>query len=199
MTATAERASDESVVLAARLADPDHAVAASSLGASAPLPNEPGLYAWWADEPARATLAEVLWEPVPALIYAGQAGASSPRAARPSRATLRSRIRSNHLAGNIGSSTFRRTLCALLREPLELEVAAGARLEPDSNARLSAWIAGHLSVCWLVVSDRPRLRDLEEAVLAVLDPPLNLQGMAPTPSRRRLRTLRAELTATPPV
>lgn len=184
--------------MARRLADRDHAVAAASLGAMAPPPDQPGLYAWWADERARATLAGVLGEPVAALIYAGQAGASSPRAARPSRATLRSRIRSNHLGGNISSSTFRRTLCALLREPLELEIAAGARLERVSNARLSAWIAGHLSVGWLVVSDRPRLRELEEAMLAVLDPPLNLQGMAPTPARRRLRALRAGLTVAPP-
>jgi hypothetical protein len=67
--------------------------------------------------------AQVLGAPVPALIYAGHAAASSSRAAPPSRATLRSGVHSNHLRGKLGSSICRRTLSALMRAPLELEIA----------------------------------------------------------------------------
>ena len=130
---------------------------------------------------------------LPPLIYAGQAGASTKVAAIEREATLLSRIGSNHLGGNIGSSTFRRTLTAILRRPLGLTVETKKRLSVESNQAVSAWMRAHLSLAVAPCGDRATLAHVEEAVLERLDPPLNLQGMAPTPIRRRLKELRKEL------
>jgi hypothetical protein len=127
------------------------------------------------------------------LVYAGQAGATSPRVGAASKATLRSRIGGHHVNGNIRSSTFRRTLAAVLREPLGLRLAGGGRLDVPSNRLLSAWIRAHLRVAWVPCPERGTLAALEDAVLRRLDPPLNLQGMPETPVRLRLRELRRGL------
>jgi hypothetical protein len=107
--------------------------------------------------------------------------------------SLRARIGGNHLAGTICGSTFRRTLAAILREPLELQLGPPGRLERDSERRLSAWMRQHLEVAVYPFPDRDVLASLENEVLAVLDPPLNLEGMPASPIRARLRVLRAEL------
>lgn len=73
----------------------------------------PGLYTWWVDEAGRETLVEVMGHVLENPIYCGQAGAVHGR--QTSSATLRSRVGRNHIRGNIGSSTFRQTLAALLR------------------------------------------------------------------------------------
>jgi hypothetical protein len=78
------------------------------------------------------------------LIYAGQAGATSRRTKTESRATLRSRIGGNHLRGNIRSSNFRKTISALLLQPLGLQLAGLNKLDPASNRIVSEWIRRHL-------------------------------------------------------
>lgn len=74
------------------------------------LPAKHGIYAWWM---APGAIAGVTGPAHPSedleLLYVGIA----PKDAR-SKATLRSRIRGQHLGGNIGSSTFRQSLAALL-------------------------------------------------------------------------------------
>jgi hypothetical protein len=157
------------------------------------LPDEAGLYSWWANPEGLLQLAAPFEVPLPPLIYAGQAGAASTRAGTASTATLRSRIGGHHLSGNIRSSTFRRTLAAVLREPLGLRLADRGRLDAQSNRLLSAWIRDHLSVAWVPWPERGSLAALEHAVLGRLDPPLNLMGMPPTAVRRRLRELRHAL------
>jgi hypothetical protein len=54
-------------------------------------------------------------------------------------------------------------------------------------------MAEHLSLAVAPVADRSRLAILEAIVLAELDPPLNLQGMAPTPVRAAITRLRRRL------
>lgn len=152
----------------------------------------PGLYSWWADDDARRVLGASLRADLPPLIYAGQAGAMTARAGITRSSTLGSRILGNHLNGNAGSSTFRKTLSAALFEPLELRLSAPGRLDPTSNARVSAWMRAHLAVA-TVSSDCSTLAAVERAVLERLDPPLNLMGMAPTPVRARLQALRRDL------
>src|SRR4051794_25700195 len=74
------------------------------------LPNAPGLYAWWVlpdaiqgiegpDHPTESMQ----------LLYVGIAPKDND-----SRASVRSRVRGQHLGGNVGSSTFRQSLAALL-------------------------------------------------------------------------------------
>lgn len=156
--------------------------------------DQSGLYSWTVDEPGARALSAGLREHVPAgLIYAGQAGATAWPSGKVRAATLRSRIGANHVRGRIRGSTFRLTLAAALLEPLEVSPVAALRLERAAEERLSQWIGEHLHVATLPFPDRDRLRDLEHRVLAALDPPLNLDGMAPTPTREALSLARARL------
>ena len=157
----------------------------------------PGLYAWWADDEGRSTLGEPFGLTLPPLIYAGQTGATSRRAGVQRVSTLRSRIGSNHLSGNAGSSTFRKTLSSVLMAPLELHLSGKDRLDEISNRSVSMWMRRHLAIVTVQVEERSTLAEIEEAVLARLDPPLNLMGMALTPIRALLRELRRELNANP--
>src|SRR5205823_2724272 len=81
------------------------------------LPAAPGFYCWWSRRNAIAGLPHV---PHPldgglSLLYVGISPARDS-----SRQTLRSRVLGNHLNGNVGSSTFRFVLAALLIDELDL-------------------------------------------------------------------------------
>jgi hypothetical protein len=179
--------------LVQHLGDDANAESARSFPRDAARAERPGLYAWWVDDEGRSILETSIGGNLSALIYAGQAGATSARSLTERSATLRSRITGNHLNGNIGSSTFRKTLTALLKEPLDLRVAGARKLDIASNAKVSAWMRDHLQVATVPVDDRGTLLAIEEGVLRRLNPPLNLMGMAPSPERRRLSALRAIL------
>ena len=58
---------------------------------------------------------------------------------------------------------------------------------------VSEWMRTHLHIATLACPDRAKLADLEHGVLVALDPPLNLMGMAPTETRRRLKALRKQI------
>lgn len=155
--------------------------------------DHPGLYSWWADDEGRAVLGAPFGVVLPPLIYAGQAGASSKLAGLERGATLLSRIGGNHLGGNIGSSTFRKTLTAVLLEALNLTTVNEKRIGAASNVIVTGWMRAHLSLVIARCDDRATLAHVEDAVLARLDPPLNLQGMTSTPIRRQLKELRKAL------
>ncbi len=146
---------------------------------------EPGIYAWFADEDGASHLAEgIALDLHPGLIYAGQAGAGT------SRATLGSRIRGNHLGGDIYGSTFRLTLASALRTRLGLEPIGGGRMDRDGEGRLTDWMREHLMVAVIAYPDRLGLDMFETLVLARLDPPLNIAKRPPTPVRVMLTGLR---------
>ncbi len=156
--------------------------------------DSPGLYSWWVDGVGAADLSNGLGHTVNAgRIYAGLTGATKWPSGTTGKATLRSRIRSQHIGGRIRGSTFRLTLAAALRDTLDLTVTGPKALSPESERRLSAWIANHLEVAVHPFPDPDALADLEHRVLARLDPPLNLDGVQPTPIRLRLAQLRAAL------
>jgi hypothetical protein len=155
----------------------------------------PGLYSWWVDSDGADALTAGIGLPITSgRIYAGQTGATKWPSGRVGKATLRSRIRSQHLSGSVTGSTFRRTLAAALAPALGLALAAPGRLERASEHELSGWMARHLFVAVHPFANRDALAMLERAVLARLDPPLNLDGMPPTPGRARLSLLRDALT-----
>jgi hypothetical protein len=143
----------------------------------------PGLYSWWVDSAGAADLSAGLEMPLESgLIYAGLAGATRWPSGRRSSNTLWSRISGMHLGGKHEFSTFRRTLGAIL---------ASARGEQEiDEVRLTAWMHDHLKVIAVPFEDADSLGKLEDDVLTRLDPPLNLQGMTPTATRRRLKELR---------
>lgn len=91
-----------------------------------------------------------------------------------------------HLAGSHEFSTFRRTLGAIL--------AAANGSTRVNEEQLSDWMRHHLRVVVVPSSDRDELGRLETRVLKTLDPPLNLQGMASTPVRKRMKVLRGVVT-----
>jgi hypothetical protein len=154
--------------------------------------SQPGLYSWWVDRSGAADLSAGLGHHVAAgRIYAGQTGATKWPSGAIGKATLAGRIGSNHLRGRIRGSTFRLTLAACLTTPLGLNRVDSKHLDKESEQRLSTWMRKHLEVAVLPFPQRDPLADLEHHVLAKLDPPLNLDGMAVTPLRRTLARLRA--------
>ncbi len=153
----------------------------------------PGLYSWWGDDEAVGAISDALGSQVGHLLYVGQAGAASSVAGKRSNATLVSRIRGQHIRAQTRASTFARTMAAVLRDSMQLELAAPGLLTEDSRQRLSSWIGEHLRVTAVPVPDPDALTSIEDRVLAVLDPPLNLDGRPWTPLRQRLSELRAQL------
>lgn len=141
----------------------------------------PGLYAWFVDGEGSQHLTAGIGLPLgEGLIYSGQAGAGT------SRATLGSRIRGNHIGGDIYGSTFRLTLASVLRERLVLQPSGGGRMDRDGEGRLTVWMHEHLAVAVIAYPDRVGLDIFESAVLDRLDPPLNIAKRPPSPVRARL-------------
>jgi hypothetical protein len=160
--------------------------------------DQAGVYAWWVSAAGGSQLASGLEDEVrPGRIYAGQTGATAWPSGKVRSTTLAGRIGGNHLRGRIRGSTFRLTLAACLRVPLDLEPVGPKLLAPESERRLSEWIREHLPVVVHPFDNRDAPADLEDEVLARLDPPLNLEGMPSTPLRVRLASLRAELAGSP--
>jgi hypothetical protein len=184
--------------LAAQLGDERNAVPPSAFPRDPETAKHRGMYAWFGDAEATATLSAVLESPLTQPLYSGQAGATSTHAAKQSGATLLSRVRGNHIRGNIYGSTMRCTFAALMLEKLGLERSGRKRLAGDGDSRLSAWIEAHLRVAIVPVDDGVALAHVEPLVLARLDPPLNLMHMPVTPVRRRLKQRRSYLTADGP-
>lgn len=149
-----------------------------------------GLYAWYGDDLARTWISECLGQTVSDLLYVGQAGATRWPSGSGSGATLGSRLRSQHIGGNTRSSTLRRTLAAALAIPLRLS-AVGGQLGPEGEERLRGFIREHMKVAVVPISDRDRVSVIEAAVVADLDPPLNLEHVQTTPLRARLSQRRS--------
>lgn len=145
----------------------------------------PGLYSWWVDAEGARLLSQGLGHEVGAgLAYAGQAGATRRLSGRASANTLWGRIAGMHLGGRHQLSTFRLTLGSVL-------ASASGAYEID-EAALTTWMGEHLRVLPVPVDDNGALDQLETAVLAALDPPLNLAKMGPSPVRSQLKELRRQ-------
>jgi hypothetical protein len=99
--------------------------------------------------------------------------------------TLWGRVGGMHLQGNRNFSTFRLTLTAGLRN-------AGAAVVDEAG--LTRWMHDHLRVAVLPLPAAVVFAS-EHRLLELTDPPLNLQGVPPTPLRRTLSRLRSEVSA----
>lgn len=139
-------------------------------------PSAAGFYAWWCREERLADADPVIplesRPPVArpwSLLYVG----ISPSSAASSR-DIASRFRKDHVSGNIGGSTFRQSLAALLLDTLKLQVRPGSdRSRLVTEAPLSRWMETSCGVTF-ARSDRPW--ELERAVIQQLNPPLNLDS-----------------------
>jgi hypothetical protein len=126
------------------------------LASPCPIPAVAGVYGW-------------------TLLYVGISPKAPPRnGRRPSRQTVRSRVR-YHYRGNAEGSTLRLTLGVLLADRLGLElrrVGSGTRRTFSAGEeRLSDWMAEHARV---TVREHPEPWVLEEELIGALDLPLNL-------------------------
>jgi hypothetical protein len=182
--------------VAERLRQAPHAIPdAHRKPAAGGIPEQPGAYAWWVSP---GSIPGIKGPAHPAesfeLLYVGIA----PKDEK-SKATLRSRIRGQHLGGNIGSSTFRQSLAALLVESegwVTSRSGSRSQLMPEHNRALSEWQQDHLRLAWV---ERPRPWEVEARVIALMQPPLNLADNASHPLYARLKMLRAKLRASSPI
>lgn len=157
---------------------PKDFLAAGSLGRKLP-----GLYSWWVGAEGALELTAGLGYRMPTgMIYAGLAGATHWPSGKRSSNTLWSRIATMHLGTTHEFSTFRRTIGAIL-------ASAEGKDEIDEVA-LTRWMDLHLRVQVVPYEDADLLGRVEAAVLAELDPPLNLKGMPDSALRRHLKDLR---------
>src|SRR3954454_1427579 len=111
------------------------------------LPRMHGMHAWWM-VPGAISGVSGPGHPTEAfqLLYVGIAPSRDD-----SKATLRSRILGQHVGGNIGSSTFRQSLAALLFDAQGWRTTgsgSSAKLVPHDNRALSDWQQQNLRLTW---------------------------------------------------
>ena len=156
------------------------------------VPHVAGLYAIWADAGTWQMLG--LNAPLPPKpLYVGKAEHS-----------LVSRDLKTHFrTGKTGSSTVRRSFAALLRDSLDLhavprnlvhpERPANYGLPPEEDDRLTQWMHESLTLATWAKKGKQRLDEIETAVLARWQPPLNLSKVAQ--ASRRLKLAREAMAA----
>jgi hypothetical protein len=134
------------------------------------IPTESGCYAWWCtpgavpDVPTTLHPSEAL-----GLLYVGIAPRDAESCAR-----LRSRLCQQHIGGNIGASTFRFGLAALLWEQNgwtpRMSTSGRFTLDRRDNRALSQWQTSNLRLRWAV---SPEPWDFEIDLIAAMQPPMN--------------------------
>jgi hypothetical protein len=154
--------------------------------ATASVPTEPGLYAWWGPTGAIPGIVGPA-HPTDALelLYVGIA-----RSGPSSKSMLRSRVVGNHIRGTTGQSTLRRSLAALLseREGWRSRWTTRPVLISEDELRLSEWMAGTLRLTWAA---HPEPWTVEAAVIEQLQPPLNQAGNRAHPLYRYVKDARS--------
>jgi len=146
------------------------------LGQLNPVPQEPGVYAWYfAEMSPQVPTGDCLTHQGRTLLYIGISPKAPPQnGGHSSSQTLRSRIR-YHLTGNAEGSTLRLTLGCLLADRLGIElrrVGSGRRMTfAAGEATLSAWLADNAFVSWMIT---PTPWVVEEELIRAVSLPLNL-------------------------
>ena len=165
---------------------------ASEFNASSSDAKRPGIYAWWADEPARQLIEDTLHTDANPLIYIGQAGGGR------SRETLWKRVHGKHLNGTIRNSTLRWSLTAILMTMPEFAAAHSDPCVVRRSERLSAWMREHLEVAIIPVDGPESVKPVEDAMIAHYDPPLNGTRRGRLTELRRLLKAAREMKGCPP-
>jgi hypothetical protein len=154
------------------------------------IPDEPGIYAMVLDRPEALE---------PALSRAGLQLDGIRLGSRPllylgaTDDSLRRRLKC-HMSNDTCRSTFRMSVGALLLEDLRLVVSPLARrnyfgFEPDSEARLSKWIARNISVALRL---QHRAREAETKLIRRMQPPLNIAARGDVPGAGAMLALRRQ-------
>jgi hypothetical protein len=152
---------------------------------------EPGLYGWFFEPAALGLDAAGChcrdgWP----LLYVGLAQGRAD-----SQGHLRGRIIGNHLRGNAGSSTLRRSIGSILRSAIGLRLHLGTSRGSDSwgpgEAALTNWLASNARIVWCEGAS-PWLSERQLLAGGALRLPLNIQGNAREPLRPWLQALRRQ-------
>jgi len=159
------------------------------LSRPSPVPQDPGIYAWWfrcmPDARINASSCEVV--DGLHLLYVGISPENADSASH-----LRKRIR-QHYRAKLSRSTLRRSLAAMLIDQLGLEpviVAGRLTLAGAGEETLSQWMSDNAFVAWHI---HPRPWDVEDGIFRLMHLPLNIKDNARNPFRVELETARAEL------
>jgi hypothetical protein len=126
------------------------------------VPATAGIYGWYfRDVPAAVLLTGCVQRHGLSLLYVGIAPKHPSSAS-----TLRKRIVENHLKARRGLSTLRLTLALLLG--LEMRRTQGGKVvpTPQSQERLSEWMADHAFVVWTTAKEPWTLETRDLAVAA---------------------------------
>ena len=157
-----------------------------------PVPREGGVYGWYFDSvPLGIEVENYRTVGKASLLYIGISPKAPPKnGAKPSKQTMRERIR-YHYQGNAEGSTLRLSLGCLLSEELDIElrrVGSGKRMTfVEGEEALSQWMANNAYVCW-EQDDAPWVRERE--LIEELPLPLNLDANQSNPFAATLSGLR---------
>ena len=155
------------------------------------IPREPGLYGWFFAPTALALdAAGCFCQDGWPLLYLGLAQGRAE-----SLGHLRGRIVSQHLRGNAGSSTLRRSVGSILRDALGLRLQLGTSRGSDNwgagEAVLTGWLASHARVIWCEGAS-PWVSERQILAGGALRLPLNIQHNAAERVRPLLQDLRRQ-------
>ncbi|MFZ4429495.1 MAG: GIY-YIG nuclease family protein [Phycisphaerales bacterium] len=155
-------------------------------------PRAAGCYAWWFREaPGGTPIGQTATRHGLVLLYVGISPRRRSSGVKPSKQNLRSRIR-YHYRGNAEGSTLRLSLGCLLSERLGIHlrrVGSGSRLTFNAGELvLSNWMRQNALVGWI---EHARPEELEEAAIARLNLPLNLEHNKQHEFYGQLSSLRA--------
>ncbi len=152
------------------------------------LPAESGVYAWWHTPGA---LPDVPGTPHPTdaveLLYVGIAPDEPKEGKPPSKSTLRSRVRENHLRNDSGKSTLRRALAAFLWQSHgwhPTQARTKVKLSLASERELTAWMRANLSLAFV---EHPTPWSVEPGLIVAMRPPLNWKHNEGHPFRAELK------------
>jgi len=144
---------------------------AEILARPSPVPDVPGIYAWYFRTlPGGVDANRCIEVQDRRLLYVGIA----PRAPGRSKATLRSRLR-NHYRGNAEGSTLRLTIGCLLGLELRRVGQRTVMTFGPAELDLSTWMADNAFVTWI---EDPKPWLLESVLIHSIDLPLNLDQNA---------------------
>jgi GIY-YIG catalytic domain len=156
------------------------------------VPHVAGLYAIWADAGTWQMLG-LKAPPPPKPLYVGKA----------ERSLVSRDLKTHFRTGKTGSSTVRRSFAALLRDSLDLhavprnlvrpERPANFGLPPQEDERLTQWMHESLTLATWAREGEQVLDEIQTAVLAHWQPPLNLSKVAQ--ASRRLKLTRETMAA----
>ena len=171
---------------------------AEVLSKPCPVPSDPGVYAWFfQNPPSIIPIDDCLERDGLTLLYVGISPKPVTKSGKASPQRLRHRVR-YHFQGNAEGSTLRLSLGCLLKSDLEIQlrrVGSGRRMTftPYGEEALSEWMDKNAFVTW-ITHEEPWV--LEHTLIESLSLPLNIQDNSHHPFQKTLKAVRSDARST---